>query len=381
MSTLFVHDHKFRRINGALFSSGGLNDVVLTRYTDIFGHTIVVGRILDESEIKGNYSRITNPGIEITTGADLAKKVSQADAVIARLPSINGYKAVGHARRLGKPYLVEVVGCTWDAYWNYGLKGKLLALPAYCVMRYMVSSAPYTVYVTRQFLQRRYPTLGTAAGISDVILEETDERVLSNRLLRINGRRPTLRLGTAAAVDVAYKGHEYIIAALPMIEERLGCMVEYLLAGAGSQERLRRIADSHGVPEKVVFMGTLPHRSVSGWLDGLDIYIQPSRLEGLSRALIEAMSRGLPCLASNVGGNPELLAKECLFSVDKPDRIAEEVCGCVVTLCGGGEMAKQANRNFAVANTDYDNKHLSQIRNGFYAEFRADALKKAGRGT
>ena len=49
------------------------------------------------------------------------------------------------------------------------------------------------------------------------------------------------------------------------------------------------------------------------WLSKYDLYVQPSHTEGLPRALIEAMSVGLPCIGSRVGGIPELLSDIALF--------------------------------------------------------------------
>lgn len=51
------------------------------------------------------------------------------------------------------------------------------------------------------------------------------------------------------------------------------------------------------------------------WLDNMDLYIQPSRHEGLPRAMIEAMSRGLPCLGSNAGGIDELIPQSCIHKM------------------------------------------------------------------
>jgi glycosyltransferase involved in cell wall biosynthesis len=52
-------------------------------------------------------------------------------------------------------------------------------------------------------------------------------------------------------------------------------------------------------------MGMTHH--VAPHLRDADLFILPSRSEGLSVALLEAMSHGIPCIASNVGGNGELL--------------------------------------------------------------------------
>ena len=119
MNLLFVHGHKFRRINGHIYSSGGFQEDVLIRYVKWYGKVTVVGRIIDEVETKDNYIEITHPLVNVVNNADLANLVKEADAIIVRLPSINGYKAVMLAKKYNKPYLIEVVACIWDAYWHF----------------------------------------------------------------------------------------------------------------------------------------------------------------------------------------------------------------------------------------------------------------------
>ena len=110
-----------------------------------------------------------------------------------------------------------------------------------------------------------------------------------------------LVLGTAAAVNVAFKGQRYVIEALARLKAAGRTDVEYRLAGGGDPTALRELAQRLGVAEQVAFAGSLPHDAVFSWLDGLDLYIQPSLQEGLPRALIEAMSRGLPAFAAHTG--------------------------------------------------------------------------------
>ena len=61
------------------------------------------------------------------------------------------------------------------------------------------------------------------------------------------------------------------------------------------------------------------------WLKGLDVYVQPSKQEGLPRSVIEAMSVGCPAIGSNLAGIPELLDKQCLFNPNKKDEIVDAV--------------------------------------------------------
>lgn len=54
------------------------------------------------------------------------------------------------------------------------------------------------------------------------------------------------------------------------------------------------------------------------------MYVQPSHTEGLPRSVVEAMSRALPVLASNVGGLPEIVDCNWLFSKCDSAAIAEK---------------------------------------------------------
>ena len=55
------------------------------------------------------------------------------------------------------------------------------------------------------------------------------------------------------------------------------------------------------------------------------VYIQPSRIEGLPRALIEAMSRGCACVGSSVGGIPELLNNQYIHEVNDYNSLAVKI--------------------------------------------------------
>jgi glycosyltransferase involved in cell wall biosynthesis len=68
---------------------------------------------------------------------------------------------------------------------------------------------------------------------------------------------------------------------------------------------LKGLAQSLGLVGLVDFMGMT--YDVAQHLREADLFILPSRSEGLSVALLEAMSHGMPCIATNIGGNSELL--------------------------------------------------------------------------
>lgn len=368
MNLVFVHDHKFRVIDGEYYSTGGLSNDVLTRYTNIFGNVTVICRTVSKQLNDNNLSKITNKNVKIIEGyynrSIMKEIIRNSDAVIARLPSVLGNKAVRYAKAFSKPYLVEVVGCPWDSYWNHSIKGKIVASYFFLKMKDIVKHAPYSLYVTTKFLQRKYPCSGRTIGCSDVVLLDFDSRAFMHRVQSINNRKKDVPIiiGTIAAVDVKYKGQEYIIKAIAKLKQE-GYNFEYHLVGGGKGDYLRLIAKKLDVEDKVKFLGTLPHHEVFNYLDTIDIYAQPSRVEGLPRALVEAMSRGCPAIGTIVGGIPELLEQSCIFHKGE----VYEICKILKSFTKD-KMKKEAERSFNIAQ-DYRKEILDEKREAFYKEF------------
>jgi glycosyltransferase involved in cell wall biosynthesis len=104
----------------------------------------------------------------------------------------------------------------------------------------------------------------------------------------------------------AEKGHDVLIDAAPAILAAHPD-AEFLLAGDGPQaDALATRARQRGVADRIVFLGACGN--VPDVLAGSDLFVLPSRSEALPNAVIEAMAAGLPVVASEVGGIPELIA-------------------------------------------------------------------------
>lgn len=376
-SLLFAHDHRFFVANGRKYSyTGGLNDEVLGRYARLADKVVVLARV-DQSGGQGTRQvelKSTNIQLIDARGesvADLRKLVCESDLIIARLPSVVGMKIARLAKVQGKPYLVEVVGSAWDALWWHSHRGRLAAPYFEFATKRVVWEAPFVLYVTREFLQSRYPTCGEAVGVSDVECARVSERSLLARIERLrSGNRSGMVFGTCAAVDVKYKGQDQIIRTLGVLKRRGMTDYEYQLVGSGDTTRLHSIAATFGVSDQVKFLGTLPHDEVLAWLDRIDLYIQPSRQEGLPRALVEAMSRGLPCLGSTVGGIPELLDPAWMFS---PRGDASKLLARMLEDLEPHALGQQVYRNYQVAG-GYAREVLQAERSAFLEKYRQTCM-------
>src|SRR5690606_2487194 len=117
-----------------------------------------------------------------------------------------------------------------------------------------------------------------------------------------------------------------------------------MVIGQGKhQQELVTLAGSLGLSGRVQFLGQLPAgAAVRAQLDQADVFVMPSRQEGLPRAMIEAMARGLPCIGSTVGGIPELLPPEDMVPPNDADALARKIEEVV---CNPARMTAMSARN------------------------------------
>ena len=292
--------------------------------------------------------------------------VKRADLCVAHVPCEHSYNVIKYSKKYNKPYMTVVCGCPWDSLWNFDWRGKLLAPKAYLTLKRIQRESPFSIYVTNSFLQNRYPTKGQHIACSNVNISTGLSGILEKRLEFINNHqsgKEVYRIGTVAAIDVPYKGQEYVIRALAQLKEK-GIVYEYHLVGTGSNTRLEMIAKEENVYDQVFFHGQLPHGEVLKFLDEIDIYVQPSKQEGLPRAMIEAMSRGCLCMGSRIAGIPELLEPHYLFSKGNVREIS-----AILQDISSDNLTKQAIRNFEKAK-EYDKDTLNKRRTDFLLEFK-----------
>jgi glycosyltransferase involved in cell wall biosynthesis len=147
-----------------------------------------------------------------------------------------------------------------------------------------------------------------------------------------------------------------IIAALALLPQNY----KLLILGTGADEQaLRNQVQSLKLESRVIFKGFISHDLLPEYLQASEIFIRPSRTEGLGNSFLEAMAVGIPVIATPVGGIPDFLTdgQTGLFcEVDNPQSIAQKV----------EKLTKdKESRDYIVTNArtmvteDYDWRHVA----------------------
>lgn len=398
MKALFVHDNPFYNVNGEFYCPGRFTASTWSRYlnTEMLSELTVVSRGIKINEahkglVKSSVDNVQfDPLYHVKGGIDyycyandikaqLRKHIERVDIVIIRAPSTFGSYAYKICRQLNKPYITEVVGCTWDSNWNYGnIFGNLRAPLTYIQTKRLIKNSLATLYVTKYFLQERYPTEASiTTHASNVHIPSPEIIVLNRHLERLKNTSSAhvFKLGILADISVKYKGYDVAIDALNKLKTRRPeFKFQFLIAGGGSPEYVSSLIAEFGMENEIKLLGQLASgNEVFNYLDDLDVYLHPSRQEGLPRSVIEAMSRGCPVLASSIAGIPELLDSDFLHKPGDANKLSIDIEKLLIDL---QIRIKAAKENFEKSK-EYTDEVLSQRRLDFYKQaFKLIVYKK-----
>jgi glycosyltransferase involved in cell wall biosynthesis len=222
---------------------------------------------------------------------------------------------------------VEVLGDPQDVFSRRAVRHPLRPFFRELYKKALVrqcANAAACAYVTAGALQQRYPASEDAftTNYSSVTLDDSSYVKSARTTFANHGRRRVICVGTMAQM---YKGYDVLLRAVAQLIKSGGDFHLVLVGDGAHRLELEQLSQSLGLGDRVEFRGQLPFSSIFAELDQADIFVLPSRAEGLPRAMIEAMARGLPCVGTLVGGIPELLEPSELVSPNDPVALADKL--------------------------------------------------------
>src|SRR5262245_46630335 len=210
---------------------------------------------------------------------------------------------------------------------------------------------------------------GIPSGLLRAVLGGVDTTHFSPEGAGSSARAPG---GNAPTLGVAghllpIKGLEVAIRALPHLAGKASG-ARLRIAGAGPEEEsLQRLVGSLALEERVEFAGEVSYEAMPQFYRSLDVYLQPSveirhpasgalQAESMGRAIAEAMSCGLPVVASRSGGIPDVV-REGASGILVPPGEPASLAAAISRLLDSPETRRafaEAARRHAVATFSWD---------------------------
>ncbi len=391
MELLYVSCWSFDETPEGIYALPSCSDEFLGKYIGVFDSVRVLGEKFRNYLDKSALVKLENPNISIrilppnkhpkeikndrVIKKILTEEIKKAEAILIKPATRKGMMAVKIAEKLKKPYIIEMTGDVHNALRQHPSVIKRMYAPIiYRQVKNAIKNCEYGIYVSRDYLQGEFPIKGKMCGCSDVVLEKSDPIVLEKRLEKIENMKKDdiINLSLIGFYQGNMKGVDTALRAMARLPENFHLSV---LGNGVEASRLKwyEYGEARGVKrERLHFPKALPSaQAVLHWLDDYDFFVFPTRSEGFGRVVAEAMSRGVPCFATNICTMPELLPSKCLFELDDDKELAR----LIMEYCGNKELMKEAARvNFEKVK-EYDAELLENRRNAFLREFKEYCIK------
>lgn len=233
---------------------------------------------------------------------------------------------IWHAWRAARRFAPQIIqGQAVSCGLIAALLGRLLGVPSICYAQ------GYDVYQATAWQRRTEIRWGCGwpdcllavtehlAGAIRRSVERPDIRIMPHAFRAADPMperdccRRRLGLSDDAKVILAvgrlerFKGHDVLLAAWEKVAPRMGDAKLWIVGSGSQRQALERQVAASALSSSVTLLGALPADAVQERMAASDLFVLPSRSEPFGIVLLEAMAYGLPVIASDVGGVPEVV--------------------------------------------------------------------------
>jgi glycosyltransferase involved in cell wall biosynthesis len=174
-------------------------------------------------------------------------------------------------------------------------------------------------------------------------------------------------IGTIGRLE-PIKNQEALITSFSRIKKDVPNSILFIVGDGSMRNSLEKTAANLGLTSSIKFLGL--RRDIPMLLKAMDVFVLSSYSEGLSLALLEAMASGIPVIASEVGGNPNIVTNGntgILFDLNKPD----ELTNSLKQLSRDPSLRKSISANaLALVNSKYSLEKMIKRYENIYREIQ-----------
>ncbi|RKQ85532.1 glycosyltransferase [Brockia lithotrophica] len=296
----------------------------------------------------------------------LRKKISEVKPDILHAHYATGYGTLGRLSRF-RPFLLSVWGSDVYEYPFYS------PLHRYIVTKNL-RAADLILSTSRAMAQQTLKLEPNVRGIEitpfgvDVAQFRPQPEYKDPRFFTVGTVKS---LAPQYGIDLLL--HAFALAQRYLVETApdVGRSLRLLIVGDGPErKRLEALSRHLGIDKRTTFVGAVPHREVTRYLNQLDVYIALSRYESFGVAVLEAQACGIPVIVSDVGGLPEVVSHESTgFVVPKenPQSAAEKIVLFALNREILNKM-KNSAREFVIQKFSWESsvKKMESVYESFY---------------
>ncbi|WP_151950597.1 glycosyltransferase family 4 protein [Aliarcobacter butzleri] len=351
---LFAHDFRFKIKEESLYTAVGLPEVYFDRFFDAGFHKVdIVSRYNQyNGNIDTGFVKINSSNIKILKSFSrnylylfnplniykISRLMDKYDLIVCSTPSIIGSWVLLINLFQKKKYSVEVAG-DYDMFSTKKF-GFIITYFLKNLMPKFIKNANGATYVTND-LSRRFPNNNSLVA-SNVNIKKVFYKESVTQALKF---KETIEIGYIGALTKR-KGISILIEfANKLVEMNIRNFQINLIGGHSDDDWKEKVSELK-IDKYFVFHGILDSKNVDLLLKRLDLYIQPSFSEGLPRATIEAMSNGLPVIATTLPGFKELLEDDYLFEHQDINKMLD-IFNNLINSIGNYNLQSKRNSNFA----------------------------------
>lgn len=303
------------------FSSGIDNVSIISR-----------SKIIDNNKIiKSGFKKINNKEINIPikiknyffllnplTLHKIIKEIKKKDLLVINFPSIIGIYIWIINLFIKKPYTLEIAADS-DQFKSKRF-GLLLTFLIKKIFSGVVNKSQGGIYVSNYLLNKYKHKNGVV--ISNVNIYKIFPR---KEILEPILEKEKIKIFFAGGVNKRKGVPQLILAIEKIILSNSIKNLEVNIAGGHFDHDYKSEIIEKGLEKYINFLGIIDKEELNQYLQDSDLYIQPSLSEGIPRATLEAMSFGIPIIATKIPGFEEILPDICLVSTNNHEELSDKI--------------------------------------------------------